>query len=301
MKIKRKIQVFADFAMTVMLPLLMVYNMIGDTLHEWIGAAMFVMFIIHHVINFRFAASIAKGKYTANRILITAVDFLLLADMLALIISAVILSRHVFAFLHLNVRVSFARTAHLLGSYWAFILMSVHIGIHFHTVISMVQKKISKPDRILRTRTNRLDTAREIWYNIEMIVENKRKAYESDLTDSQWEIIEPLMWKSGNKSKWEKRELINAVLYIVDSGCKWRQLPHDFPPHTTVSNFYYKAVREGLWEKILKVMVSKTLKEAGKSSEPSYALIDSQSVKTVYYSDKRGYYGGKKQKDESDI
>ena len=109
------------------------------------------------------------------------------------------------------------------------------------------------------------------------------------------------MWNSGNKSKWEKRELINAVLYIVDSGCKWRQLPHDFPPHTTVSNFYYKAVREGLWEKILKVMVSKTRKEAGKSSEPSYALIDSQSVKTVYSSDKRGYGGGKKQKDESDI
>lgn len=152
-----------------------------------------------------------------------------------------------------------------------------------------------------RTRTNRLDTAREIWYNIEMIVENKRKAYESDLTDSQWEIIEPLMWKSGNKSKWEKRELINAVLYIVDSGCKWRQLPHDFPPHTTVSNFYYKLVREGLWEKILKVTVSKTRKKAGKSYEPSYALIDSQSVKTVYSSDKRGYDGGKKQKDESDI
>ncbi|MDE7303852.1 MAG: DUF4405 domain-containing protein [Oscillospiraceae bacterium] len=149
MKIKRKIQIFADFAMTVMLPLLMAYNMIGDTLHEWIGAAMFVMFIIHHVINFRFAASIAKGKYTANRIFITAVDFLLLADMLALMLSAVILSRHVFAFLHLNVSFSFARTAHLLGSYLGFILMSVHIGIHFHTVISTVQKKISNHNRIL--------------------------------------------------------------------------------------------------------------------------------------------------------
>ena len=87
----------------------------------------------------------------------------------------------------------------------------------------------------VRIRTNKLDTPQKIRYNKEMIEENKRKAYESDLTDSQWEIIEPLMWKSGNKSKWEKRELINAVLYLVDSGCKWRQLPHDFPPHTTVS------------------------------------------------------------------
>lgn len=131
---------------------------------------------------------------------------------------------------------------------------------------------------ILESVPIRHDIPKKIRHNIVMIVENKRKVYETDLTDNQLEIIEPLMWKSGNKSKWEKRELINAVLYIVDSGCKWRQLPHDFPLHTTVSNFYYKAVREGLWEKILKVTIIKTRTEAGKSPEPSYALIDSQSV-----------------------
>ena len=48
------------------------------------------------------------------------------------------------------------------------------------------------------------------------------------MTDEQWAIIELLMWKSGNKSKWEKRELINAVLYLVDSRCKWRKLPYVF-------------------------------------------------------------------------
>lgn len=62
-----------------------------------------------------------------------------------------------------------------------------------------------------------------------MIIENKRKAYDTDLTDEQWKLIEPLMRKPGNKSKWEKRELINAVLYLADSGCKRRQLTHDFP------------------------------------------------------------------------
>ena len=126
-----------------------------------------------------------------------------------------------------------------------------------------------------------------------MIIENKRKAYDTDLTDKQWEMIEPLMWKSGNKSKWEKRELINAVLYLVDSGCKWRQLPHDFPPYTTVLNFYRKAVREGLWDKILKMLVRKTRETNGKSANPTYALIDSQSVKTIYNSEKRGFDGGK--------
>lgn len=132
-----------------------------------------------------------------------------------------------------------------------------------------------------------------------MIIENKRKAYDTDLTDEQWKLIEPLMWKSGNKSKWEKRELINAVLYLVDSGCKWRQLPHDFPPYTTVLNLYRKAVREGLWDKILKMLVQKTRETNGKSDNPTYALIDSQSVKTVYNSEKRGFDGGKKRKDES--
>lgn len=126
-----------------------------------------------------------------------------------------------------------------------------------------------------------------------MIIENKRKAYETDLTDKQWEEIKPLLWKSGNKSKWEKRELINAVLYLVGSGCKWRQLPHDFPPYTTVLNFYRKAVREGTGEKILKALVSKTRKASSRNSEPSYALIGSQSVKTIYSSEKRGYDGGK--------
>ncbi len=129
-----------------------------------------------------------------------------------------------------------------------------------------------------------------------MIIENKRKAYSTDLTDEQWKLIEPLMWKSGNKSKWEKRELINAVLYLVDSGCKWRQLPHDFPPYTTVLNFYRKAVREGLWDKILKMLVRKTSEANEKSGKPTYALIDSQSVKTVYNSEKRGFDGGKNER-----
>ena len=129
-----------------------------------------------------------------------------------------------------------------------------------------------------------------------MIIKNKRDKYPSDMTDSQWKEIEPMMWKSGNKSKWEKRELINAVLYLVDSGCKWRQLPHDFPPYTTVYNFYRKAVKEGIWERILKKLVKKTRQRKGKKASPSYAIIDSQSVKTAYKSEKCGYDGGKKQK-----
>ena len=64
-----------------------------------------------------------------------------------------------------------------------------------------------------------------------------REKYETDLTDEQWEVIAPL-FSNMRKYKWEKRELVNAVLYLVKTGCQWRNLPHDFPPVFTVHSFY---------------------------------------------------------------
>ena len=93
--------------------------------------------------------------------------------------------------------------------------------------------------------------------------------------------------------------MTDAVLYLVDSGCKWRQLPHDFPPYSTVHSFYRRARISGLWDKILEHLVKKTRINAGRKESPSCAIIDSQSVKTVAASEDRGIDGGKKQKAES--
>ena len=87
-----------------------------------------------------------------------------------------------------------------------------------------------------------------------------------------------------------------AVLYLLDSGCKWRQLPHDFPPYSTVHSFYRRARKRGLWEKILEHLVKKTRVNAGRKEELSYGIIDSQSVKTVTYGDERGIDGGKNER-----
>ena len=127
-----------------------------------------------------------------------------------------------------------------------------------------------------------------------------RKSYPSDLTDRQWKEIEPL-YTGMRKCKWSKRELTNAVLYLVDTGCKWRQLPHDFPPYSTVHSFYRRARINGMWNKILKYVVKKARINAGRKESPSYAIIDSQSVKTTLASEERGIDGGKKQKEENDI
>lgn len=126
-----------------------------------------------------------------------------------------------------------------------------------------------------------------------------RRPYPSDLTDEQWAEIRPLY--SGMRTRgWSKRELTDAVLYLVESGCKWRQLPHDFPPYSTVYSFYRRALISGLWDRILRHLVEKTRKNAGRWKEPSYAIIDSQSVKTVAASEERGIDGGKKRKGGND-
>jgi transposase len=128
----------------------------------------------------------------------------------------------------------------------------------------------------------------------------REQTYPSDLTDAQWEEIKPLF--SGLRVyKWPKRELLEAVLYLIKTGCQWRQLPHDFPPYSTVHSFYRRARESGLWDLLLEYLVRKTRENAGRSAEPTYALIDSQSVKTTAANEERGIDGGKKRKVENGI
>ena len=130
--------------------------------------------------------------------------------------------------------------------------------------------------------------------------EFKPRNYPSDLRDEQWEQIAEY-FPQGPNSEQCKRSLVNAVLYLKDNGCKWRALPHDFPAYSTVHTFYRRARFSGLWEKVLWAVVEKTRLKAGRNATPSYGIIDSQSVKTIYASDERDIDGGKKRKDGSGI
>jgi len=120
--------------------------------------------------------------------------------------------------------------------------------------------------------------------------------YSTDLTDTQWKMIEPIFKSNKGQHFVEhsKRDLINAVLYLVKTGCQWRMLPNDFPPHDTVWSFYRRAVKSGKWEKAMDMIVKKTREDDYRKPTPTYGLIDSQSAKTTSASDDKGYDGGKK-------
>ena len=120
--------------------------------------------------------------------------------------------------------------------------------------------------------------------------------YTTDLTDTQWSLISEFFEsnKGKNLKKHDKRELVNAVLYRNKSGCQWRLLPKDFPNYATVWSFYRRAVQSGTWEKAMAKLVEKVRVDAGRNGEPSYCLIDSQSVKTANKNENRGIDGGKK-------
>ena len=123
--------------------------------------------------------------------------------------------------------------------------------------------------------------------------------YATDLTDRQWLIIEAFFVgenRGKHLQKRSKRELVNAVLYLNKTGCQWRLLPNDFPPYPTIWSFYRRAVKSGLWERIMDCLVGKSRVSAGRTAMPSYSLIDSQSAKTVAASEERGIDGGKKGK-----
>lgn len=140
MKKTQIIKIVIDCAMLILLPLLMTASLLGQAVHEWLGVAMVALFVLHHVFNRKWFGALRKGKYTPARILTTAVDFLLLLDMLMLFLGGILMSRHVFAFLHISFGAAPARTMHLLGSYWGLVLMPFHVGLHGGALLGIFRK-----------------------------------------------------------------------------------------------------------------------------------------------------------------
>jgi transposase len=110
------------------------------------------------------------------------------------------------------------------------------------------------------------------------------RRYPSDLSDQQWNRIEPLIPPpklGGRPRKVDMREIVNAILYLVRAGCAWRMLPHNFPPWGTVHYYYWLYRRTGVWQRIHDALREEVRRQDGREATPSAGIIDSQSVKTT--------------------
>ena len=125
-----------------------------------------------------------------------------------------------------------------------------------------------------------------------------RMSYPSDLRPGEWEKIEPFFARAdprGARSKYPKRRVVEAILYRLREGCRWRALPHDFPPWDTVYDHWRRWKKRGVWQQAVAVLGTRWREvELGRTRRvPRHAILDSQSVKTAAEGEERGFHGGK--------
>ena len=122
--------------------------------------------------------------------------------------------------------------------------------------------------------------------------------YATDLPDNEWQILEPLLEpkQKGRPRKHGLREICNAIRYGQRTGCQWRLLPNDFPPWLVVYMTFWRWRNSGLWERIMHELRRRARAKAGRNPDPTLAVIDSQSVKTVQKGGNAGTTAARKQR-----
>jgi putative transposase len=127
--------------------------------------------------------------------------------------------------------------------------------------------------------------------------------YPTDLKDHEWTILEPMLEpkQKGRPRSHELRAICNAVRYVQRTGCQWRMLPADFPPWSVVYMTFWRWRNSGVWQTIMNELRREVRQQAGRKPEPTLAIIDSQSVKTVQKGGNEGMTAVKKSKAASGI
>lgn len=134
----KKARMIIDILMTLLLPVLMAYSLVGEQAHEIIGLCMFALFIAHHVINRKWWIGLFKGKYNAVRILNTLVNLFLAVFMVLQPVSGILMSKYILKNVTIAGTASVMRTIHMTIAYWGFVMMSFHLGLHVRTISAKV-------------------------------------------------------------------------------------------------------------------------------------------------------------------
>lgn len=180
----KKTKMCIDILMTVLLYFLMARQLTGDTAHEWLGAGMFLLWIIHHILNRRWFTHLFQGKYTPARIFQTTINIALFFAMIGMMVSGIILSRTVFAFLPVSGGVAMARSLHIFCGFWCFVLMSLHLGLHWNMIFGrmikpIVMTKMEKEGKVTsqKLRVLRLLTVIIVLYGLWAFIKNQFLLY----------------------------------------------------------------------------------------------------------------------------
>lgn len=129
-----------DLFMLLAMPVLMAYSLVGEAFHEWLGIATAVAFLLHHVLNFNWIKNLFRGRYSAYRVGSLVVNLLLAATMVLLPVSGILMSGHILISWKVPAWTGTARTLHLCVSYWGYLLMSFHLGMHWSVLKGCIPK-----------------------------------------------------------------------------------------------------------------------------------------------------------------
>lgn len=138
---KKQLRMIIDIVMTVLMPMLMAYSLIGEMFHEIIGTVIFALFIIHHILNRKWYRTLLKGKYNARRIFQTLLNMLLLIFMILQPVSGILMSRHLYTFLPSLPVSALSRNVHMLLAYWGYVLLCIHAGTHLTAPLKKFRNK----------------------------------------------------------------------------------------------------------------------------------------------------------------
>ena len=149
MKAKRNMQIAVDVIMTAILLVQMSYSIAGELLHEISGIAFFVLFAVHHILSLNNTKALFKGNHSSDKVVKIIVDIVLFLIIICMMLSALPISKYVFTFFGINGFSSLGRTVHMLGAYWGFALMNIHIGFHLDIMLKKPLKDKKKKPFVL--------------------------------------------------------------------------------------------------------------------------------------------------------